>query len=211
MVLTLRNRLKLLAYIGAATLFALSMVDGGPRVALSFKRLSGVELVLFACIGAFDRFVWRWWKVPHWLKTGPVLRGTWKGAVRPTDGTVAELPAYLSIRQTFSGVAFRLMTAEMTSESTTATLTGRTEGLTVGEYVYESIPRDAIRSRSPIHFGAARFDAVGARPSRVEGSYFTDRRTSGEMRFAERRATIANTFEDAEALFTDSGRAGPAA
>lgn len=201
MVLTLRNRLKVLAYLAAATLFALSMVDGGPRIAFTFKRLSVVEAALFFCIAIFDRFLWRFWKVPQWLKTGPVLRGTWEGIVRPTEGTVAEVPAYLSIRQTFSGVAFRLLTGEMTSESTTAALTGRPEGLTIGEYVYESIPRDAVRRRSPIHFGAARFESVGAHPDRIEGSYFTDRRTSGEMRFGRRHSAIANTFEDAQAMF----------
>jgi hypothetical protein len=200
MVLTLRNRLKILAYIGAATVFVLSMIDDGPHLALSFKRLSVLETVLFLCIGLFDRAVWRWWKVPQWLRTGPVLRGTWKGIIRPTDGDSAAIVAYLSVRQTYSGVAFRLLTAEMTSESTTAVLTGQPDGLAIGEYVYQSTPKDSVRKRSPIHFGAARFECVGPRPDRIEGAYFTDRRTSGEMEFSERVDRVTHTFADASAL-----------
>lgn len=202
MVLTLRNRLKILAYLGAATLFILSMVDGGPRITFSFKRLSALELVLFTSLGLFDRVMWRWRKVPEWLKTGPVLRGTWKGVVKPTDGSVGEILAYLSIRQTYSGIAFRLLTEEMTSESTTAILTSQPEGLTVGEYVYQSTPRDSVRSRSPIHFGAVRFECVGPRPERLIGSYFTDRRTSCELEFSDHRSGVAHTFADAANLFS---------
>jgi hypothetical protein len=207
MVLTLKNRLKLLAYIGAASVLAVSMIDGGPRIALSVKRLSALEAALFVAIAIFDRFLWRWWHVPTFLKSGPVLRGTWRGTVRPTDGADTEFEAYLSVRQTFSGIAFRLMTAEMTSESSTAVLSTRPEGLTVGEYVYESTPRESVRQRSPIHFGAARIATVGNRPRLIEGSYFTSRRTTGELQFDEYRRAVANTYADAKAFFA-SGEDG---
>jgi hypothetical protein len=201
MVLSLRNRLKILIYIGAGAVFVMSLIDGGPNLGLTQQRLALLEVVLFVALILFDRYVWRWWRLPSSLKTGPILRGTWKGVVRPTRNPGVEIEAYLSVRQTYSSVSFRLLTEEMTSESSTARLLREVEGLNVGEYSYQSTPRDSVRSRSPIHFGAVRFECVGERPERMEGSYFTSRQTTGEIEFADRRDEIAHTFVDAKALF----------
>jgi hypothetical protein len=120
MILTLRNRLKVLIYLGAAMIIVVSMLEGGPSPGLSINRLSIVEAGLIAVISVFDRYAWRWWTIPRLLKTGPVLRGTWRGVIRPTEGDKQEIVAYLSVRQTFSGIALRLMTEESMSESSTS-------------------------------------------------------------------------------------------
>ena len=204
MVLTLRNRLKLLVYFGAVAIFVMSLLDGGPAAGLSFKRLSLLELILFSLITTFDRFLWRWWVVPAIFKTGPIIRGTWKGSIRPTDMPDAPIEAYLSVRQTFSGVALRLLTQESSSESTSAQITQHPEGLAVIEYLFENIPRDSIRNRSPIHFGAAILQVVGTRPERFEGEYFTSRRSTGELEFEDRKSQVAHTYRDAQELFRNA-------
>lgn len=201
MTLTLRNRIKVLIYIGAAAVLVMSYFDNGPRPGLTGRRLVLLETVLFAVITVFDRWVWRWWVVPSLLRTGPVLRGTWKGTIRPTDGSNGSVHAFLSVRQTFSGINFRLITEESVSESTSAVLAGRPEGLAIADYTFSNTPRDAVRDRSPIHFGAAHLECVGQRPLRLEGSYFTSRKTSGELEFSERSARLAHSFADARAAF----------
>lgn len=201
MILTLRNRLKVLIYLGAAMIIVVSMLEGGPSPGLSINRLSIVEAGLIAVISLFDRYAWRWWTIPRLLRTGPVLRGTWRGVIRPTEGDQQEIVAYLSVRQTFSGIALRLMTEESMSESSTAQLTQEAEGLAVVEYVFQNIPRDSFRLGSPIHFGAARLEGVGPHPQQLEGSYFTSRRTSGELAFSKRKTRVVHSFKDAEEIF----------
>lgn len=201
MILTLHNRLRILIYVGAIVVLVASAFDSGPTVGLSIKRLTIVETVLFALITIFDRYLWRWWKVPALLKTGPVLRGTWRGTLRPTDGSNRDITAYLSVRQTYSAVAFRLFTEESTSESSSALLTTRPDGLTISEYSFENVPRDSVRQQSQIHFGAARLESVGPRPSRLEGSYFTSRQTSGELVFDEYNPAIVHNFTDGRLLY----------
>lgn len=201
MVLSLRNRLKILIYVGAAVVLVMSLVDEGPDPGLTVKRLSVLEGVLFVGISFFERYLWRWWKVPTWFRTGPVLRGTWKGVVRPSDEDAQEIEAYLSIRQTYSGIGFRLMTNESTSESTTAQLTHASEGLGVAEYSFQNNPRDSVLNRSRIHYGAARLEAVGPFPDHLEGGYFTSRKTSGEMEFDTHKPTVTHSFKQASALF----------
>lgn len=201
MILSLRNRIKILVYAGAGAVLLISLIDGGPKLGLTQQRLALLDAGLFALITGFDRYAWRWWRIPVVLRTGPILRGTWKGVVRPSDRSGLEIEAYLSVRQTYSSVALRLLTDEMTSESSTARLIREDEGLNVGEYGYQSIPRDVVRTQSPIHFGFARFECVGEWPRRIEGSYFTSRRTTGEMEFSVHKSEIAHTFADARALF----------
>lgn len=204
MILTLRNRLKILIYIGAAVILVVSAFEGETIPRLSISRLSVVEAVLILLIGAFDRYVWRWPGIPRLLKTGPVLRGTWRGIIRPTTGDQTERQAFLSIRQTYSGIAFRLMTEESTSESTGAQLTQQADGLAVCEYFFQNTPRDSVRGRSAIHFGAARLEAVGQRPTSLTGAYFTSRQSSGELDFTEHRPGVAHVFDDARKLFEES-------
>ena len=204
MILSLRNRLKVLIYTGALVVFIMSLLDRGPKLGLTRQRLAVLEMILFGLLTTFDRYAWRLGPIPQLLKTGPVLRGTWKGEVRPTSAASHPLPAYLSVRQTYSSVAFRLLTDEATSESTTARLVREEESRHQGEYSYESIPRDSVRDRSPIHFGSVRFQCVGERPTRLQGEYFTSRRTTGELSFGERRDAVVHSFSDARTLFGDS-------
>src|SRR6266536_5248887 len=87
MILSLRNRLKALIYIGAAAVFIMSLFDRGPKLGLTRQRLAVLELLLFGLLTAFDRYLWRLGRIPELLKTGPVLRGTWRGEVTPTTGS----------------------------------------------------------------------------------------------------------------------------
>jgi hypothetical protein len=199
--LSLRSRLKLLVYLGAGILFVVSLFDGGPTVVgLTIGRLAIVEAGLFALLTFFNHWVWRQRFVASALRSGPVLRGTWKGVVTNAD-TKKEYEAYLSIRQTFATIDVRLLTAESTSESTNSHLTNRSEGLAVLEYAYQNDPRPTVRSRSEIHFGATRLEAVGTWPTTLAGEYWTSRQTRGELTFGEHNLKLTQTFEAAQQLF----------
>lgn len=204
MVFTLRNRLKILIYVTAALVLVISTFDNGGAISFSLRRLSLLEAGLFVFVTVFDKWIWRMPIVLNLLRTGPLLRGTWRGKIRPTGGDSDTIPAYLSVTQTFSGMKLRLMTRESTSESTAVQLSIEEDGLGVVDYTYRNLPRDSVRSRSPIHHGAAHLKASGGCPTTIEGHYFTDRRTTGEMAFIARHPSIAHTYDDSARLFDQS-------
>jgi hypothetical protein len=202
MIFSLRNRLKILIYVGAGTLLLLGFLTKGPRVAgITVARLGIVETVIFVVIVAFNQWLWRQPLVVDALRTGPVLRGTWKGTSRTThDGR--ERTAYLCIRQTFAELEVRLLSEESTSDTTSCQLVRKFDGLSVIEYSYTNTPLASVRDRSSLHLGAARLESTGQRPHRLEGSYWTDRRSTGDLTFTEHTPKILQSFADAESYFS---------
>ncbi len=201
MIFSLRNRLKILIYVGAGVLLLMGLLTDGPKVAgITVGRLGIVELVLFTLIVYFNRWAWRWPILIGLLRTGPVVRGTWKGTTKSSYDDVIR-PAYITIRQTFAEIEVRLLSEESTSTTTSCQLLRKNEGLSVIEYSYMNTPRSSVRYRSAVHFGAARLECTGQRPTRLEGSYWTDRGTTGELEFAYYTKKVLQTYADAEAHF----------
>jgi hypothetical protein len=201
MIFSVRNRLKILVYLGAGLLILSGFFSSGPRIAgLTFGRLGFVDLGLFAIIVVFNRWAWRLPGVVAVLRTGPVLRGTWKGTTTSTvDNQTRD--AYVAIRQTFSNIEVRLISEESHSETTSCQLVRRPDSFSIIEYSYENVPRTSVRHRSEVHFGAARLECAGQRPTRLEGNYWTDRRTTGELVFAQFTPKVLQTLRDAERGF----------
>lgn len=202
MIFSLRNRLKILVYVGALLLIAIGLLSDGPEVAgITLGRLGLVEAGLFAVIVFFNRWAWRLPGVVALLRTGPVLRGTWKGTTKSTyDGKTRT--AYIAIRQTFAEIEVRLLSDESTSDTTSCQLIRKPDGLAIIEYSYSNTPRATVRYRSEIHFGAARLECTGQRPNQLQGSYWTDRQTIGELEFTQHSTKLLHSFSDAERHFS---------
>jgi len=77
----------------------------------------------------------------------------------------------------------------------------QSDGLAVIEYAYSNTPRAMVRDRSAPHFGTARLECTSQRPTHLQGNYWTDRRTTGELTFTEHTGKVLQTFADAEAHF----------
>lgn len=198
MIFSMENRLKVLVFIGAGVLIVAGFFTDGPKVAgITFGRLGIVSTVLIAAIVAFDQWLWRIPLVVRLLRTGPVLRGTWKGELLSTYDNQRR-PVFLALRQSFTEIEVRMMTEESKSETTSCQLLRKPEGLAVLEYSYENIPRATVRDRSEVHFGSARLECTGQVPTRIEGSYWTDRRTTGEMEFTLRVDAILQRYAEAD-------------
>lgn len=198
MIFSLQNRLKILVFIGAAVLTITGFFTDGPDIAgITVGRLGIVASVLIGLIVVFDRWLWRLPLVVRLFRTGPVLRGTWKGELLSTyDNT--RRPVYLAVRQRFTEVEVRMMTEESTSETTSCQLLRKPEDLSILEYSYSNVPRATVRSRSEVHFGSARLESTGQVPSRIEGTYWTDRQTTGEMEFTSHVGAILQSYAEAE-------------
>jgi hypothetical protein len=52
-----------------------------------------------------------------------------------------------------------------------------------------------------MHHGSASLDIIGRPASRLEGRYWTDRDTKGELEFVERRHQMVEGYQEAEAIF----------
>ena len=203
---------KVILYVMAAlvvvTLVVLSAVHGNaPHTVADWLAPIG-PAVTVAGVGlwAFDRYAWRWPGVRDLVRR-PVLHGTWYGELA-SDWESAEtgqrIPAdpdvFLVIRQRFWQVTARLLTAESESASSLANFTVSPDGVQQLVWVYRNIPRTEVRDRSSIHHGAAVLSAPRDATHGIDGQYFTDRKTRGEVRFARRYKTLVETHAAGRAL-----------
>src|SRR6267378_1583374 len=112
------SALLLVAALVWGTLLLLSGVD----VSLGWFRYFSTTLgTLIVLIAAFDLYLWHLSFLHPWFVKRPDLRGTWRASIRSNwidPATLTPVPpiaGYIAIRQTFSHISLRLMTAESRS------------------------------------------------------------------------------------------------
>lgn len=177
------------------------------------KPLSTVTTILVFAVLAFDLWLWKFKLLHGWFVKRPVIDGTWKVELRtnwkdPASGAGPTPPieGYMVIRQTFSMVSLRLLTQESSSELVGTEIVCSADGLYCISGVYRNEPRFQVRDRSPIHFGAVWLKIVEEPAQRIEGHYWTDRQTAGEMELTERQHEKFQDFGAAQTFFAISSR-----
>jgi hypothetical protein len=132
----------------------------------------------------------------------PDLKGTWKGTIAstwvdPATGRgVPPIEAYYVVRQAGSRLRIRLATAGATSELLAGRLFRDGDGTPTVTGVYRNAPGPGQGGGSPVHHGAILVRADGGR---LEGTYWTDRGTSGTLRFDRWHEGFARDFGEAAA------------
>jgi len=136
----------------------------------------------------FIKLLWRLPILQGWLVKLPNLQGTWKGELRsdwinPATGQpIAPISVALVIKQDFSSISCTLLTPESSSYSTTADVNFGVGGTDLYlTYNYTNRPRAAVREQSAIHDGAAILKIIRMPRRALEGSYWTSRKTTGEL------------------------------
>lgn len=131
------------------------------------------------------------WKLPilrGWLVPFPNLKGSWTGEiysdwVDPKTGEGVEpIPVMLTIHQSFMHINCTMHTGEMKSHSIS-------EGFNIDQekqlkqlsYIYTSKPRTVLSERSVQHDGAMVFDIIEKNSRKLNGKYWTERNTKGEI------------------------------
>lgn len=202
-----RGRIQAVIVTTVAVWVALLFLQG-VDLRLSYLRpYSLVVSIVLLAFYAFDRWLWQVQPIPRLLGR-PVLAGTWKGELRsdwkgePPGEVIQPILAFLAIRQTYDSLTIRLLTAESFSRSQTAELQRSADGVPEVITTYQNIPELLLRERSPVHFGAMRLEVHGQPGSRLEGYYWTDRDTKGQVVFTGHVSTIYSDFDSARTAMT---------
>lgn len=171
-----------------------------------FRPLSIIVGFLSISLLAFDGWAWAWPGI-RGLINRPDLRGTWEGVLRSNwkppdrhDSGTTPINAYVVIHQTYSGLRLRLFTRESHSSSITAELIAETDGVATVCALYRNEPKALLRSGSPIHHGGLVLRVGGPPPDFMEGNYWTDRQTLGEVELRRVSNKRAQNYQAAEAL-----------
>jgi hypothetical protein len=198
----------------AVAVWAVMLALQGVALKTSYLRPYSVAVgaAVLLMLG-YERWFWRW-PVLKRLARRPIVHGTWAGILRsswidPSSGElVPPIPVYLSISQSYSTLALRLMTAESSSESMAISLIPPRNGSPAVIWsAYVNTPGLSIQHRSRIHRGTVRLEVHGA-PDRLIGTYWTDRRTAGEIELDRHIPRLHTGFAGADAEFDSARLAG---
>ncbi len=199
------SRILIWAIVGVAALIyfvgflVLEAPAGRVLMQLSGLAVLAVSVLLYA----FDRFLWKLPGVNYFAKR-PVLHGTWKGTFEsdyeyPETTGKREGPteAYLVARQTYSSLHVRFITARSASESMACELKTKSDGRYGIYAVYENRPPLLAQNASPVHRGGLILEVVGDPAHALEGSYWTDRKTQGDLKLSGYSEKVHDDFDGA--------------
>lgn len=201
------GRLPISILVGlAACTWALVLVVTGSSLGWDFaKPFSLVVGVISIALVTFDRWLWRWPFVRS-VVGRPDLEGTYWGVIRSewvnpeTGQKPAPIPAAIVVKQSYTGLVLTLFTAESASSTIAATLDEGLDGRFAVAGLYRNEPRLSVQERSRMHHGGLRLNVAGEAGERLDGSYWTDRGTQGEMAFSRVSVKRVGDFAAAEAL-----------
>lgn len=204
------SRSPLSILVAATAIWALILSGNGWIIPSSFFLplclLAGTLPFLFL---VFDWWAWAWPGV-RFVTKRPDLRGTWKGVIQSTwqgderASGLGVIHAYITISQTFTDLRFRLFTEESQSVTLMALLTSEPDEHPVLSALYQNRPRQLVRTSSSIHHGGLLLDVGGEKLDELSGSYWTDRQTSGEIKFQRVSRKRFRDFATADAVLASA-------
>ena len=191
---------KAILLVAAAVWLGLLFLSGTAVSPALVKPFSMVASAVIAMIAAFDLYLWPLPILRGWFVQRPDLRGTWAVTIKSlwidpdTGSNPPAITGYLVVRQTFSTLSLRLLTSESASSVLDAAVVRAADGPYEVTGIYRNEPRQALRGKSPIHYGAFVLRVTGNPATSLEGEYWTDRGTMGEIVTGGWRKQLVDTF-----------------
>jgi hypothetical protein len=207
------ERANLYGVLVVALLASLAALRGSAPESVSEWLAPVAPAVALAGFGlwVFDGYAWRWPGICK-LVGRPVLHGTWHGEIASNwidpatqQRIVADPDVFLVVRQRYWQITVRLLTKESSSASTLAEFVRHADGVHQLVYMYSNTPRPELRQRSALHQGIVVLHAPAKREGMLEGAYFTDRSTTGALRFRRHFATPIATHDAGRELVASAG------
>lgn len=151
------------------------------------KAITHVSTTISINIILWMIFIAWGWKLKifyPWLVPFPNLSGDWKGTIKSNwkEKELEPIPIEVSINQNFFNVQVRIKTKESRSYSIGASFDIDNErGFQQLFYTYLNTPKAGVRERSEIHYGSTILNFDGFKVTKMDGEYWTDRETTGEI------------------------------
>lgn len=151
------------------------------------KALTHISTTISINIILWMIFIAWAWKLKifyPWLVPFPNLSGDWEGTVKSNwkEKELEPIPIEVSITQNFFNVQVRIKTKESRSYSIGASFDiDKERGLQQLFYTYLNTPKSSVRERSEIHYGSTILNFDGFKVTQMDGEYWTDRETTGEI------------------------------
>lgn len=141
-------------------------------------------------IALFDRWAWKKPLLQGWFVKRPILIGNWTFTINSlwsnpqTNRCPGPIKAKVSIRQTYTQLHLRLETPESSGDFVASKIIAKNDGTYQVCGMFRNQPRISVQDRSRTHLGALLLDVMGepTSPCELNGHYWTDRGTSGEIR-----------------------------
>jgi len=209
------TRVHISSFVGLTVLvwIVALWLQGQPVLSSDFLKPFGTVVGGVSITAAiFNKWAWSWPIFRGWYVRRPDIRGTWQTVLSSewidptTNERVAPIDGYVVIRQTFSNLSVRLMTAESRSQSIAYSVDQQPDEIFSLSVVYRNEPEISLQgTKSEIHHGAFILEVHMDEPSELVGHYWTDRKTRGSMRCVARKRCYCTSFEKANAAFDDAG------
>lgn len=150
--------------------------------------VSFLPTLTVAGVVLWDLWLWRLPGIQKLVRR-PDLRGLWHATLTPhpdshipEDGNRGPITGFLEIKQSFWAVYLRLYTDQSASKSTATTwLPAYESSVDNLTFTYDNVPKMSESHRSMRSSGACNLNPTSLKPDEVEGTYFTDRFTKGDM------------------------------
>jgi hypothetical protein len=200
---------KIVVALVAAAVLAIVLSTGQSIDRNGYKWISGIAGAIALILLAYDRWVWRWpliRRVAEWTGT-PVLHGTWKGTLTydaDADGNSGSTDFFMTVQQTYSDIEIHSYVSTSESHSMAVKLDRPSRGQKVLWFIYRSEAPILGQATNRPHHGGVKLNLVGSPVSEIHGSYWTDRRGRGELRFSEYSKKPYGSFAQ-----TQAGTYGP--
>ncbi|MGO9240140.1 MAG: hypothetical protein ACLQBJ_04945 [Bryobacteraceae bacterium] len=188
----------------AVAVWAIVLLVSGQRLSSDLLRpASTVTSVVVLLSIAFDLWLWKLPLLHGWLVRRPVIEGTWRAELRSdwkdaSGNAIPPVQGFMVIRQTFMNLSLRLLTEESSSHLVATEVVRTVDGLYCVSGVYRNEPRYEHRGHSPIHYGAIWLQLIETPTQMLEGHYWTDRNTAGDLRLTERQRKKFQDFQSAQ-------------
>lgn len=198
-----KSVVRVTAYVVTFAWSAVIALTGLSTDGVLFKSLNALPLALVILFGIYDRWAWRW---PVLVRFAPVpdIGGTWYGHYQAQwidpDGSRQDSSgrAVLNIKQQLTALSISLLSDESKSSSVLSNVQLEPSGEFLIAYQYDNRPLMQRRSELPSHVGSATLAAATRQPSELNGSYWTDRFSRGEMVFRKVSRRVIRTIDAVE-------------
>lgn len=173
-----------LAFVVYAIIFSLTQNLESIDLHKALTHISTTISINIVIWMVFIGWAWKWIIFYPWLVPFPNLSGEWEGFVKSNwnDKVLEPIPTNVSISQNFFNIQVKITTKESRSYSIGASFDIDSErGFQQLFYSYLNTPKSGVRERSAIHYGSTILNFEGFKVTKMDGEYWTDRETTGEI------------------------------